>query len=422
MSNYENTNTDRQGGNYGDDSLSGGYGTSDRVDRSDRMGGDQYSSSATHGGMGGDSYDSAEKENFGLSTHAKTDDYGSSGRGMDGDGYGSSATHGSTGGDSYGSSEKENFGLSTYAKTDSYGSSERGMGGDGHGSSEHVRGDDYGSSGRVLGGDEYGSAGRTQGGAYGVSANSYLFLTLSRPSLSAHKRQVSGKKPQAQKTLPERLHGNVRLQVVWSVPAFYLLIFPRTTLIVSQATGPNSDEGNLGTHRHETYGGHNPRESDNEYGSGTVGGVGFGNKTNPSSSSYDNSATRFGKDDSDPYSNSTDYGSGTTSGVGYGNKNNRGGDGIDSSDTRFDNQSGDPYSDSTRYGSGTTSGAGFGNKTKGGDSASSDKKVTPATTDSTIGKLMEKAGGMMKNEGMVEKGRAKREEKGAFEGGNGGGY
>jgi hypothetical protein len=33
--------------------------------------------------------------------------------------------------------------------------------------------------------------------------------------------------------------------------------------------------------------------------------------------------------------------------------------------------------------------------------------------DSTMGKLMEKAGGMLKNENMVEKGRTKREEAGA---------
>ena len=32
--------------------------------------------------------------------------------------------------------------------------------------------------------------------------------------------------------------------------------------------------------------------------------------------------------------------------------------------------------------------------------------------DSTMGKLMEKAGSALKNEGMVEKGRAKREEAG----------
>lgn len=39
-------------------------------------------------------------------------------------------------------------------------------------------------------------------------------------------------------------------------------------------------------------------------------------------------------------------------------------------------------------------------------------------SDSTMGKLMEKAGGMFKNEGMAEKGREKREAKGFDETGD----
>lgn len=61
-----------------------------------------------------------------------------------------------------------------------------------------------------------------------------------------------------------------------------------------------------------------------------------------------------------------------------------------------------PYSHASPHGSGTTGGAGFGNKT-GSFSESS---------DSTLGKVMEKAGHLMRNEKMVEKGRGKREEKG----------
>jgi len=38
-------------------------------------------------------------------------------------------------------------------------------------------------------------------------------------------------------------------------------------------------------------------------------------------------------------------------------------------------------------------------------------RLTP-DTDSTVGKMMEKAGGMMKNEGLVEKGRERRASKG----------
>jgi len=56
------------------------------------------------------------------------------------------------------------------------------------------------------------------------------------------------------------------------------------------------------------------------------------------------------------------------------------------------------------YGSGTTSGPGYGNK-------SSDHQDTKdGKSDSTVGKLMEKAGGMLHNDNMAEKGRAKREE------------
>ncbi|KAK8152805.1 hypothetical protein BC567DRAFT_299801 [Phyllosticta citribraziliensis] len=62
------------------------------------------------------------------------------------------------------------------------------------------------------------------------------------------------------------------------------------------------------------------------------------------------------------------------------------------------------YSGGTRYGSGTTSGAGFGNKT--GSFPPSDKH------DSTLGKLMEKAGGILKNSSLEAKGLHKREEAG----------
>ncbi|KAK7548074.1 hypothetical protein IWX46DRAFT_43971 [Phyllosticta citricarpa] len=62
------------------------------------------------------------------------------------------------------------------------------------------------------------------------------------------------------------------------------------------------------------------------------------------------------------------------------------------------------YSGGTRYGSGTTSGAGFGNKT--GSFSPSDRH------DSTLGKLMEKAGGILRNSSLEAKGLHKREEAG----------
>jgi hypothetical protein len=59
------------------------------------------------------------------------------------------------------------------------------------------------------------------------------------------------------------------------------------------------------------------------YKSGTVGGAGFGNKSNPVTNmdEYDNSEFRFDKqNNTDPFSGATKYGSGSTGGAGYGNK------------------------------------------------------------------------------------------------------
>ncbi|EAT78820.1 hypothetical protein HBI56_175390 [Parastagonospora nodorum] len=61
-----------------------------------------------------------------------------------------------------------------------------------------------------------------------------------------------------------------------------------------------------------------------------------------------------------------------------------------------------PYSGASesRAGSGSTGGAGYGNKTGG----------FAHSGDSTLGKVMEKAGHVMHNEGLVAKGAAKRQE------------
>lgn len=67
----------------------------------------------------------------------------------------------------------------------------------------------------------------------------------------------------------------------------------------------------------------------------------------------------------DSYSNPTEYGSGTTGGAGFGNKTTDDQD-VDNSDTRFGTAMDTaPYSGSTSHGSGTVGGAGFGNKTGG---------------------------------------------------------
>nr|POE66209.1 hypothetical protein CFP56_54471 [Quercus suber] len=139
-------------------------------------------------------------------------------------------------------------------------------------------------------------------------------------------------------------------------------------------------------------------------------GTGFGNKTTDKESSFDTSDTRLGSSsDAAPYSGATQHGSGTTAGVGFGNKTSSDGD-VDTSDTRL-GSSGHTgaYTSGTQYGSGSTGGAGFGNKHTNAKSIGDEKN------DSTMGKLYEKAGGMLKNEGIMEKGRQKREEAGAFE-------
>jgi hypothetical protein len=123
------------------------------------------------------------------------------------------------------------------------------------------------------------------------------------------------------------------------------------------------------------------------------------------------------KTDDDSYGSSgrtqdTSYGSGATSGAGYGNKSSSYAE--DTSDYRGSEGMGDhdkPYSGGTdSYGSGTTGGAGYGNKTGSyGDDDESSKK------DSTAGKLMEKVGGMFKNENLERKGAEKRSHAGRDE-------
>lgn len=104
-----------------------------------------------------------------------------------------------------------------------------------------------------------------------------------------------------------------------------------------------------------------------------------------------------------PHSNlHEEHGSGTTGGPGYGNKRST----LPSSaDTfRFANLAGNtaPYSNATPMGSGSTAGAGYGNKTGHFGHGK----------DSVVGKLVEKAGQVLHDEGLVERGRGKREEKG----------
>ncbi|KAF2819270.1 hypothetical protein CC86DRAFT_412978 [Ophiobolus disseminans] len=138
--------------------------------------------------------------------------------------------------------------------------------------------------------------------------------------------------------------------------------------------------------------------------------AGFGNRTAPDYVAEDmtdqHASTRLGLTDSHgAYSNAhPKYGSGATGGAGFGNKSDAPTTHTSNDEFRFDkhkNTSAYSGADESRAGSGSTAGAGFGNKTGSfGNSG-----------DSTLGKVMEKAGHMMKNENMVAKGAAKREEK-----------
>ncbi|KAI5272826.1 hypothetical protein E4T47_03975 [Aureobasidium subglaciale] len=164
---------------------------------------------------------------------------------------------------------------------------------------------------------------------------------------------------------------------------------------------------------HHSTGGNYPSTDDN-FGSGTTGGAGYGNKSTSGRDDYDSSNTRFGSsNETGAYSGSTDFGSGTTGGAGYGNKSTSGrGEFGDSSDSRF-GSSGETgaYSGSNEYGSGSTSGAGYGNKSHA--VSEHDNKEKSGKSDSTMGKIFEGIGKMTKNEKMVEKGEAKREAAGA---------
>jgi len=136
--------------------------------------------------------------------------------------------------------------------------------------------------------------------------------------------------------------------------------------------------------------------------------AGYGNRTatDPPTSDGDDSL-RLGKHTSGGayQGGHPERGSGTTSGAGYGNKSDPDPDmpSYDNSDLRFSSHdSTAPYQGGGKVGSGSTAGAGFGNKT--GEMASHD--------DSVIGRVMEKFGGMVGSEGLVGKGRAKREKEG----------
>ncbi|KAF1939669.1 hypothetical protein EJ02DRAFT_513710 [Clathrospora elynae] len=138
--------------------------------------------------------------------------------------------------------------------------------------------------------------------------------------------------------------------------------------------------------------------------------AGYGNRTAPDYVAEDmedqHTSTRLGLHKSNtPYHNPHEkHGSGTTGGAGFGNKRSSSTPSTDNTEFRFGSHTDTaPYSNATPMGSGSTGGAGYGNKTG---------EMEGPHKDSTLGKVMEKVGGMMNNGKIVDKGRGMREEKG----------
>ncbi|KAF3033910.1 hypothetical protein E8E12_005488 [Didymella heteroderae] len=143
--------------------------------------------------------------------------------------------------------------------------------------------------------------------------------------------------------------------------------------------------------------------------------AGYGNRTAP-----DYTADTLTEEHSNTRLGLTDSHSPPTYGAGFGNKRASQPsitpsssadksvapeDGADSP-LRFNSQDwhgSAPYSNAHTYGSASTAGAGWGNKTGSfGDDGGEHK-------DSTLGKVMEKVGGVLHSSGLVKKGHAKRE-------------
>jgi hypothetical protein len=151
----------------------------------------------------------------------------------------------------------------------------------------------------------------------------------------------------------------------------------------------------LGLHESNTpY--HNPHD---KHGSGMTGGAGFGTLVRqlPSRSL---TCTQQAHDQTSPHLPQTKP-------LISGNKRSSStptDTSLDTSEFRFGSHTDTaPYSNATPMGSGSTGGAGFGNKTG---------EMEGPSKDSTLGKVMEKVGGMMKNEKLAEKGRGMREKEG----------
>ena len=140
----------------------------------------------------------------------------------------------------------------------------------------------------------------------------------------------------------------------------------------------------------------NDRSNRSGFGSGATSGTGFGNKSTSGMGDQTSLPADYGTDNrqssklgvnSDPYSGSNEYGSGTTGGAGFGNKSSGDDPGLDESAGGYGgnqelSRSSDPYSGRNEFGSGTTAGAGFGNKSSrsSGNSTFGNGKLMSART------------------------------------------
>ncbi|KAF1357317.1 hypothetical protein EJ07DRAFT_181508 [Lizonia empirigonia] len=145
--------------------------------------------------------------------------------------------------------------------------------------------------------------------------------------------------------------------------------------------------------------------------------AGYGNRTAPDYTaeshphlSEQHSNTRFGSTSTSP----------PTYGAGFGNKrvsltpSTSEEKSVDEENLHFDTQEthgSAPYSNAHTYGSASTAGAGYGNKTGSFTNAAEGEKK-----DSTMGKVMQKVGGILHSLALTKKGQAKREDAPAKDG------
>jgi len=360
---------------------------------------------------GSKAYDNNSSRNDGFASSNTTSGYGSTGRDNDNSRLGSSnigSTGTSTG--AYGSSTGSSGLGSTGTTSGAYGSSTAGP----HGSDLANRADPrvdsdnsrfgssntgaLGSSGTSTG--AYGSTGNSGFGSTGQSGydNSSSNYGSSKTTAGPHSSDLLNKAdPRVDSDNSKSYGGSSTHNSAAGFGTTGVTQGPHHT-DTANALDPNVD-ANTGYGNTSTSS--SGLGSSGAYGSSNSGphASNMANKADPRIDS-DNDRLR-GPDSARDNYGSSGLGSSTTTGTGigsnaYGSSNTS--SGLGSSNTNTYGGSSDTY------GSGTTSGAGYGNKSSDHHDNKDGKK------DSTMGKLMEKAGDMLGKDNIAEKGRAKREE------------